>query len=115
MERVTCRIEMRFAREQLDPAIQVLRSVVGRTESKPGCQSCSVSAEASEERKVVYGEVWESVEVLERHVRSEEFRWVLAAMEMCCEEPTVQVGTSTGYAGLKFLQELREKDGDRDC
>ena len=42
-----------------------------------------------------------------KHLRSEEFRRVLMAMDMCCEEPKVLVGNLSGGSGMDYLRELR--------
>ena len=35
---IKCSIELQFAPDELEPAVQLLLSVVGRTEAKQGCQ-----------------------------------------------------------------------------
>ena len=105
-----CSIEFQLAPGELESAVQLLLSVVGHTEAKPGCRSCSVARDAGREGRVRYEETWSSEASFHQHVRSEEFRRVLVAMDMCCEEPQVVIGNLSGRSGLDCLRELREAE-----
>lgn len=109
---VTCFIDMRFAPKDADRAVQVLLSVVGHTQAKPGCRACTVGRDATEEGRVHYSEEWDSEQGFERHVRSEEFRRVLLAMDLCCEEPQIVVGNLSGHSGIAYVRKLRENAGE---
>lgn len=109
IEFVTCLIKMRFNADTADSAIQLLLSVSERIEAKAGCQSCSISREALESNRIRYNEVWASESEFTAHVQSDEFRNVLAAMDMCCEEPSVVIGTLAGREGIAYLRDLRDR------
>ena len=57
-------------------------------------------------------EEWESAEAFRRHIRSEEFRRVLVAVDMCCEEPQIVIGNLSGHSGMEYLRKLRD-EGDK--
>lgn len=103
---VTLSIDMRFAPEKIGQAIQLLVSVGGRIEAKPGCLDCLVSRDSISENRMRYSESWASEPPLLRHLQSDEFQRVLLAMDMCCEEPQVAIGNFSGQTGLLYLQEL---------
>lgn len=105
---VTCLIEMRLAEGEADRAVKLLLTVVERIKAKVGCQACWVSLDAVEPCRIRFSEIWTSDTAFRTHVRSEEFRHVLTAMDMCCEEPTVTIGELTGRTGIESLRELRE-------
>lgn len=109
---VTCLIDMSFSPEEAERAVNLLVSAVGRTEAKTGCQSCSVLLYAAEIGRVCYREVWNSESPFRKHVCSEEFRRVLAAMDMCREEPEVTIGTLSGHTGMAYLQSLSERPNE---
>jgi quinol monooxygenase YgiN len=106
----TCSVDMRFPVEDVDRAVRLLLSVKGNILTKRGCRACDVSTEAADAGVVHYREEWESGEAFREHARSEEFRRVLIAMDMCCEEPRIVVGDLTGHGGMAYLRELREPD-----
>lgn len=108
---VTCSIDMHFSSGDAEHAIRLLLSSVERTEAKPKCRACTVLRDASDGCRVRYSESWISKTAFEQHVLSEEFRRVLVAMDMCCEEPQVVIGNLSGHSGISYLRELREGIG----
>ena len=106
----TCSVDMRFLPEKVDHAVRLLLSVKRDILTKRGCRSCDVSIEAADAGVVHYREEWESAETFHEHVRSEEFRRVLIAMDMSSEDPRIVVGNLSGHCGMAYLRELREPD-----
>jgi len=104
----TCSVDMRFLPEDVDRAVRLLLSVKVDILTKRGCRACDVSTEAADSGVVHYREEWESEEAFREHVRSEEFRRVLIAMDMSSEEPRIVVGNFSGHSGMAYLRELRE-------
>lgn len=102
---------MRFAHKDIDQALHLLVSAIGRTEAKPGCLECMATRDAAAEDRVRYSEEWTSKSAFQRHLRSEEFRRVLVAMDMCTEEPKVVVGSLSGRSGMAHLRAMREEAG----
>jgi quinol monooxygenase YgiN len=106
---VTLSIDLRFTEENAAQAIQLLVAGCGRTEAKPGCQQCRVCKDTVKGNRVRYTESWNTQADFDRHLQSEEFRRVLVALDMCCEEPEVAVGNFSGHTGLLHLQQMRER------
>jgi len=104
----TCSIDMRFPSQDVDRAVRLLLSVKGNIQAKGGCLVCGVGKEADDAGLIHYREEWESAEAFHQHVRSEEFRRVLIAMDLCSEEPRIVVGNLSGRIGMAHLRELRE-------
>ena len=102
-----CSIIMHYSPEKLDAAAQLLFSVVGQIEVKQGCRSCRVGRCVGGDNCIDYQEMWDSEKAFRRHIRSEEFHRVLAAMDLCDEEPRVMIGSLTGNSGIEFLRKLR--------
>lgn len=96
---------MCFAPETREQALSVLTLGTGRTQVKQGCRECMVSQDAVVAAHVRYSEAWDSESAFRRHVRSEDFRRVLFAMDMCCQAPRVSVGSVTGQEGLAQLEQ----------
>lgn len=116
IQSVTLSIVMRFAPANMEQASQLLVSGIGCTEAKPGCYECVVALDAADHGQIRYHEAWQTEAAFQRHVQSTEFRRVLAAMDMCCEEPCVTIGNLSGRSGIDHLQELhRAEVGNADC
>jgi quinol monooxygenase YgiN len=107
----TCSIDMHFASKDVDHAVQLLLSVKGHIQAKLGCRACRVGMEAEDAGLVHYREEWESAEAFHQHVQSEEFRRVLIAVDLCCEEPRIVTGDLSGHIGMAYLRKLREEEG----
>lgn len=106
-EGLTCSIIMEFAPDKREGVLRLLQSVTGVTESKTGCSHCGVFREANDEdQEFLYTETWDTESDFERHVRSEEFKRVLEAMDLSICEPQVTVGELSGQGGLAYLLKL---------
>lgn len=103
----TCSIILHYSPERVDAAVQLLLSVVGQIEVKPGCRSCWVGRSVAEDSWINYREEWDSEKAFCLHIRSEEFHRVLAAMDLCDEEPRVMIGILKANCGIEFLRKLR--------
>lgn len=109
---VTCTVDLHFTPANANDAVQLLLSSVSRTEAKVGCRACTVALDVKEPSLVHYSETWNDEVAFRRHIQSREFQRVLAAMDMCCEEPQVVIGNLAGHSGFSYLKELREKEAD---
>jgi len=107
----TCSIDMRFPSKDVDHAVRLLLSVKGNIQAKRGCRVCDIRMDADDAGLVHYLEEWESAESFHRHIQSEEFRRVLIAVNMCCEEPRIAAGNLSGHLGMEYLRKLREEEG----
>ena len=111
----TCLIDMRFSTREIESAVRLLLSPAERTEAKPECHSCSIMRDAVDHERVRYTELWASEAKFREHARSDDFRYILAAMDMCREKPELTIGVLSGQNGLAYLQELRLSfDGDTE-
>lgn len=106
---VTCTVDLHFTPTNADVAVPLLLSGVSRTEAKTGCRGCTVSRDANEPTYIHYSETWNDEAAFQRHLQSQEFQRVLAAMDMCCKEPQVVIGNLSGHTGISYLQKLREQ------
>lgn len=99
-------LDLMFSPENLEQAVQLLVSGIGRTEAKPGCRECLVARDAASEGHLRYSEAWDVEASFRRHIRSEEFQRVMVAMDMCSEEPRITIGELSGRKGMEYLKEL---------
>lgn len=101
-------IDFKFSEENLKTAVELLMSIVGYTESLPGCQECMISKDLVVQGCVRFTTAWRTGEAFRKYVKSEEFRRVLVTMDMCSEEPKVSIGGAVHPCGIAYLSELRE-------
>jgi len=110
---MTCSVILHLPLLEVDNALQLLQSVKARIQAKPGCLLCLVTRNANEDDCLYYNEKWESEAAFRRHVQSDEFQRVLIAMDLCREEPQIEVGELLGHSGIEYLRQLRETMGEK--
>jgi quinol monooxygenase YgiN len=99
------------SREQHRNVLGVLRSVQGPIQAKPHCLTCRIFEEDDGEEAVLYIERWDSEQELERHIRSDVYRRILAAVELSRLPPEVSFHFVKETRGMDLIEALR---GDSD-
>lgn len=98
-----------FMRLRLDEAtrtrvIDSLRAMSERTQVQPGC--CNLDVYVSAGDVVTMIEEWDSLGALEAHIRSPDFRAVLAAIDLSSQPPEIHVDQVVIRRGMNYLQEV---------
>ena len=94
-----------------EEAMQIIRLYLGPASVQPGCRSSQAFSPLENENALILVEEWDSQEHLDRHLKSEEYRKLLALMEMAKEPPKLRFHTVARTAGMELVQELRGKPG----
>lgn len=88
-------------------ALNVIASTMGRTRTLSGCVSCDLYQHEGEPLKLMLIERWESLAALKDHIRSDDFRRVLAWLDMSCAQPDVRFESVSEIQGLELIEILR--------
>ncbi len=86
---------------------QTLRSMMGPTRVEPGCVSCRLSQDEEDKNVLNLVEEWTTEEELRRHLRSDQYRKILAIIECAVEPPEIKFSTVTHVAGIEAIEEAR--------
>ena len=87
--------------------MEVILATLGPTRAEAGCRSCELYLGAEDGMKLTLVEQWETSTDLERHIKSNAYRKVLAWIEMSKEAPQIRFDTVTESRGLDMLQAVR--------
>lgn len=87
--------------------IRTLSAQLGPVRVQPGCLSCALYQDIEIPEAVTLTEEWDSQAELSRRLRSEDYRAVLAAIELSREQPTIHFDTVTRRAGLEIVESAR--------
>ena len=87
--------------------LRTLRPLLGPTRVRQGCLDCRLYQDTEDENTYLFIQAWESQAALENHIDSEEYRKILAVMDMAVEKPEVTFHTITRTAGLEFIRGVR--------
>jgi quinol monooxygenase YgiN len=95
--------------------LEVFRAVQGPVLAHPGCVACQIYEEEGPERAVVLVERWESHAALETHLRSEDYRRILGAIELSGGPPEVRFDYVSNSNGMGLIERSRKPGTTGGC
>jgi quinol monooxygenase YgiN len=93
--------------ESRESILDILNSVASLTSLKSGCVSCGIYEKYDEERLILYIEQWRSKEEFYRHIQSDAYMRLLAAMDLATRVPKVGFYTASEPTGIELVRDLR--------
>ena len=90
--------------KQSNDLLEVLKSIIGRTQSSPGCLKADIWSNYEDPESFMVYEVWKTKEIMELHLKSKVFRRMIAVMEMSSIEPEIKFIESDHQYGMEWLQ-----------
>ncbi len=93
--------------ERHHEALRILCSLAERTRALTGCIACFVYRDVQMEHAVMLDQRWDSLESMTQHLRSDDYRNVLLAMEMASEPPEVHFETVSHVTGMEMIKKAR--------
>jgi quinol monooxygenase YgiN len=87
--------------------VRTLSAQLGPTRVQPGCLKCDLYQDVEDSEIIILVEEWESQADLSLHLRSEDYRCVLAAIELSREQPEIHFDTVTRLVGLEVIVAAR--------
>ncbi len=104
---IVCTLSLTLSERDRQKVIASLRPLIGSTRAMPGCRVCCLLFDAEDARRLVLWQEWDSQDQLARHLGSEDYRLVLAAIDMSQEAPQLHFDTVAARAGLEVVEEAR--------
>ena len=89
--------------------LSIMRSIAGPTLAIVGCEGFHLYKEIGNEESLMLLEKWESHETLEHHVQSNEFRKILAVMELAKSTPQISFHNVQSSKGFELVERLRSE------
>lgn len=87
--------------------IRTLTAQLGPIRVQPGCLRCDLYRDVEDPRAITLVEEWDSQAELDLRLRSEEYRSVLATIELAQEQPVIHFDTVIRRAGLEIVASAR--------
>jgi quinol monooxygenase YgiN len=87
--------------------VRTLAAQLGPTRVQPGCRKCDLYQDVEDSEAITLVEEWESQADLYPRLRSEDYRAVLAAIDLSQEPPVIHFDTVTRRTG-NGVQEQRK-------
>ena len=86
---------------------RLLRSLIEPIQSETGCISCRLYREPKNPDVLTWVEEWRTRDDLDRHLRSQRFTRILAALDMADAEPEVRFDTVVETVGMQLVEAAR--------
>jgi quinol monooxygenase YgiN len=84
-------------------ALDTLRRLLEPTRVLPGCACCDLFQDAQNPNHIALFERWKDKESLIRHMRSRQFRAILAVVDLSVEEPDIRFDWVAHGRGLDYI------------
>lgn len=104
---LVCTIKLILSEKDRRKVVSSLLPVVGSTRVQPGCRICSMLTDVDDPRVLVLWEEWDTQENLDRHLRSSDYRLVIAAMELSEESPQINFNRVDARCGIEVIEAAR--------
>jgi quinol monooxygenase YgiN len=108
---ILANIRMKISPQKRGEVLRILRSTVEGDKILPGCLSCRIYEDLQEDNVIMFEEMWSSEEELEQHLRSDEYRRVLLALEMALQHPEVRFNHVSRSSGIETIEKARTPTG----
>ena len=93
--------------EKTVEAIEIIKSMAGPISAEPDCKHVCLYSDINNDDALMLVEEWESQEVIDQHIQSDEFRKLLELMELAGHAPEINFNTVSDSAGFEFIERLR--------
>jgi len=104
---IVCRLRLLVSETDRGLVITSLTPLIGWTRVQLGCRACHLLTDLEEPRALVLWEEWDTREHLDRHLRSEDYRRVLAAIELSQGPPEIRFDTVEAAGGIEIVEAAR--------
>jgi quinol monooxygenase YgiN len=100
-------LRLTLPQEKRMDAINTIKSIIEPTKVLPGCHYCKLCCDVEDDDRLVLLEEWHSQKDLERHIRSDDFRNILAVMDLGPEPPILDFHTVSSTDGMALIEKIR--------
>ena len=90
-----------------DKIVEIINFMLERIQVESGCVSCHFYQDTSSKGVFLLWQEWESRADLERHICSEEFRHILALIDLASEPPEIRFNTISKEEGIETIETVR--------
>jgi quinol monooxygenase YgiN len=100
-------VRLMISPQERSEVLRILRVFMGHTTARTGCAGFSVSQDLTNHEVITISERWLVREQLDEHVRSAEYRLLLAVIDLSVTSPEISFDELGHLGGLDVVQALR--------
>ena len=94
----------------LGSAVEILKSITGNVITATGFLGYRIYRDLEDENILCLVEEWESLADLEKYIDSDEYREMLALMDMSCSPPEISFHKIQYTKGVDIINSVRKKN-----
>ena len=102
---ITSTIRITASEKSNGEIVDVLRSLIEPTRVETGCVGCGLYRDLHDSNIIFWLEEWNTQADLERHIRSPQYKKILAAFDMSSSQPVMQFNTVVETKGMQLVEE----------
>jgi len=106
---ITATLRVTVPANRRSEVLDLLRSVIEPTQVEPGCLSCRLYQDLENEEALLFEEEWKTQADLDRHIRSDRYVKILAAIDMSSKPPEIRFNTIARIRGIEAIRAARVK------
>ena len=100
-------VRVAISAQERPEVLRILRVLMGHATVRAGCVGLSVSQDLTNPGALTISERWATRDDLDEHVRSAEYRMLLAVIDLSVIPPEISFDELEHLGGLDFVQALR--------
>jgi len=104
---ITSTIRITAAENSDGQVLRVLRSLIEPTRVETGCISCGLYKDLHDAGVIIWVEEWKTQDDLETHLRSRQYKKILAAFDMSNSQPEMRFDTVVETKGMQLIADAR--------
>jgi len=108
--KILATLRMNVRPERRRDLLETMRGMLEPARVERGCLSYRLYADVEDKNIFVLVEEWNTQKDLERHIRTDNQRRILALMDLLSEQPDVQFNTVSDTSGIELIEDLLKKD-----
>ena len=99
-------LQLKVEPEKRFHILKTVHAITGPTKAQAGCQLYEFYSNTQNDDELVLLQIWDSQENLEDHIRSEEFRNVLAVMDNASAPPKISFNTIESISHFDLVEKI---------
>jgi quinol monooxygenase YgiN len=101
---IQCFFQVVVSPENRESALELVRFLSGPILGTPGCLRCKACQDLSDGNSIVLLQEWESDRERRQFMRSQDYRPVLALLDLSSKPPEIRFNTISGTGGIEIIQ-----------
>ncbi len=104
---ITATLRISVSKGKKGEVVRLLRSLIGPTRVETGCMNCHLYQDVNDQDVITWMEQWNSQDDLNCHLRTPQYKRILAALDMSYVQPEIRFDTVVETKGMQLIQEAR--------